>query len=114
MGISARGWTMRRTSWVPCLSIRITRSTFMPPAVEPPQPPMKAMNIISTGRKSGQWAKSTVPNPVLVTTETTTKPALRIPSTTVVPGCSRRRIVATSSTAPSTMTRKPRTSMSRR
>ena len=45
------------------------------PGVEPPQPPTKLIRISKNGSISGQWEKSTVPNPLLVTTERTSNVA---------------------------------------
>ena len=43
---------------------------FMPPPVEPTQPPIKLSINSNTGRNSGQIEKSCVVNPVVVAMET--------------------------------------------
>ena len=70
-GISAFGCTSRRTSRAPCLYSSSTRMTFMPPPVEPAQPPMKLEKISRTGSNPGHAAKFVVVNPVVVAMETT-------------------------------------------
>ena len=47
--------------------------TFIPPAVEPAQPPMKLEKIRSTGTNNGHTEKSVVVKPVLVMTDVTWK-----------------------------------------
>ena len=56
---------------MPCLYISSQRTTFMPPAVEPAQPPMKLDSSSRTGSAPGHAEKSSVVNPVVVPIETT-------------------------------------------
>jgi len=59
---------------------------FMPPAVELPQPPIKAIRISMTGRIPGHAPKSSVVKPAVVAIEMTWK----IPLVIAVPGSSVR------------------------
>ena len=62
-----RGWKVLAISRLPCLNSSATRTTFMPPAVEPAQEPTN----ISTSRTAftaiGQRLKSVVAKPVVET-----------------------------------------------
>ena len=51
------------------MNSRITRITFIPPAVEPAQPPAVLSRISNTGRKDGHRWYSEVMKPVVVTTD---------------------------------------------
>ncbi len=77
--ITALGWIRRITSRMPCLRIRRMRITFMPPPVEPEQPPTKAATNSRKGRAPGQVEKSATAKPAVVATETTSNTAWRSP-----------------------------------
>ena len=47
-------------------SVIVWRMAFMPPPVEPAQPPINEQRIRKIGKKMGQLAKSVVANPVVV------------------------------------------------
>ena len=70
-GISAFGCTSRLTSRTPCRYSRSQRITFMPPPVEPAQPPIKLVKISMTGNAPGHIENSAVAKPVVVATDTT-------------------------------------------
>ena len=62
---------MRRfISRMPCLYIKRDLITFIPPAVEPAEPPTKLASIRIIGSAPGQPEKSDVVNPVVVAIET--------------------------------------------
>src|SRR5687767_7604352 len=65
-GSSALGCTSCTTSRWPYFHISSQRTTFMPPEVDPAQPPMNVDNMRITGSAPGQREKFSVKNPELV------------------------------------------------
>ena len=69
-GTSALGCTSCTTSRWPCFHSSSQRTTFMPPEVEPAQPPMNVDSIRITGSAPGQCVKSSVKKPEVVCIDT--------------------------------------------
>ena len=66
-----RGKIFLRSSETENLHSRISRTHLMPPAVEPPHPPMNMSPSRRMHAAAGQTAKFAVVNPVVVERETT-------------------------------------------
>ena len=73
MGRTALGWIRRVISRLPCFRMSNRRITFMPPAVEPAQPPVNEPRNNKNGSTLGQTEWSAMLNPVVVTMDTVAK-----------------------------------------
>src|SRR5918995_1301274 len=70
-GVTALGCTILKTSWSTVRKITITLMTFIPPAVEPAQPPTNISSTRVSFAAVSHLSKSAVTKPVVVVTLTT-------------------------------------------
>ena len=90
MTLTWLGCTIRFSSRTSDFHRISTRDTFMPPAVEPAQPPENISTSSAIRQKVGHMAKSTVAKPVVVMMVTVWNAASVMEPLSGIPACNRR------------------------